>query len=168
MGQPCHVTPEVRDATPADRPAVDALHDAVWGGPVVVGHGRAFDLRTLPTLLAEGPDGRVVGALAYEIADSAMEVVSIVADPPGSGAGGALLDAAVGVARAARANRVWLVTTNDNLDALRMYQRHGMRLMRLDPGAVDRSRAVKPEIPLVGAYGIPLRDELTLELRLDA
>ena len=32
-------------------------------------------------------------------------------------------------------------------------------------GAVDHSRAsLKPEIPLVGNYGIPLRDELELEL----
>jgi len=31
-------------------------------------------------------------------------------------------------------------------------------------GAVDHSRAsLKPEIPLVGAYGIPLRDEIELE-----
>ena len=75
------MAPQVRDANPVDRPAVDALHDAVWGGPVVVGHGRAFDLRTLPALVAEGPDGRLVGALAYEVADSALEVVSIVADP---------------------------------------------------------------------------------------
>ena len=161
------MTPQVRDATPADRPAVDALHDAAWGGQLVVGHGRAFDLRTLPALVADGPDGRLAGALAYEIAGGALEVVSILADPPGQGTGGALLDAAVGLARATGANRVWLVTTNDNLDALRMYQRHGMRLMRLDPGAVDRSRAVKRGIPFIGAYGIPLRDELTLELRLD-
>jgi hypothetical protein len=31
-------------------------------------------------------------------------------------------------------------------------------------GAVDCSRAsLKPEIPVVGAYGIPLRDEIELE-----
>jgi hypothetical protein len=61
-----------------------------------------------------------------------------------------------------------LVTTNDNLDALRFYQRRGLRITAVHPGAVDRSRAVKSTIPLVGAYGIPLRDELIMELRLDS
>ncbi len=59
--------------------------------------------------------------------------------------------------------RIWLVTTNDNLRALRFYQRRGMRITAVDRGAVDRARAVKPEIPLVGADGIELHDELRLE-----
>ena len=60
-----------------------------------------------------------------------------------------------------------LITTNDNVDALRFYQRRGYRLARVDAGAVDRSRvALKPAIPEIGAHGIPLRDELELELLL--
>jgi len=48
--------------------------------------------------------------------------------------------------------------------ALRFYQRRGFCLVRVHRGAVDRSRAsLKPEIPPVGAYGIPLRDEIELE-----
>ena len=65
--------------------------------------------------------------------------------------------------------RLWLVTTNDNVDALRFYQRRGFRLARLRAGAVDESRAtLKPEIPTSGSYGIPLRDELELEMDLSA
>ena len=57
---------------------------------------------------------------------------------------------------------MWLVTTNDNLDALRVYQRRGFRLAELRAGAVDAARALKPSIPVTGRYGIPLRDELIL------
>jgi hypothetical protein len=71
------------------------------------------------------------------------------------------------IAVAAGCTRLWLVTTNDNVDALRFYQRRGLRLARLRPGAVDRSREeLKPEISTSGAYGIPLRDELELEIDL--
>ena len=57
-----------------------------------------------------------------------------------------------------------LTTTNDNVDALRFYQRRGFRLVALRPGAVDDARARhKPAIPGTGAHGIPLRDELDLE-----
>jgi ribosomal protein S18 acetylase RimI-like enzyme len=60
-----------------------------------------------------------------------------------------------------------VVTTNDNVEALRFYQRRGFRLARIRPGAVDRSREMlKPEIPRSGAYDIPLRDELELEMTL--
>ena len=61
--------------------------------------------------------------------------------------------------------RIWLITTNDNTDALRFYQRRGLRLARLHRGAADRSRAtLKPTIPEIGDHGIPLHDELELEL----
>ena len=48
-----------------------------------------------------------------------------------------------------------LTTTNDNLDALRFYQRRGFRLQALRPGAVDAARAYKPTISAVGEHGIP-------------
>ena len=73
-----------------------------------------------------------------------------------------------GAARAAGCARLWLVTTNDNLDALGFYQRRGLRLSRSAPGAVDDARrTLKPEIPETGDGDIPIRDELELEMRLD-
>jgi ribosomal protein S18 acetylase RimI-like enzyme len=157
----------VRAATPADGPAVAAIHDDVWGGPVVVGHGVRYDLAMLPTLVAMDRAGAVAGVLAYAVADDALEVVSIAATRPGRGAGTALLSAVTGEARRRGLRRLWLVTTNDNLRGLRFYQRRGLRIVRVEPGAVDVARRLKPGIPTVGAYGIPLHDELTLELRLD-
>jgi len=60
--------------------------------------------------------------------------------------------------------RLWVLTTNDNLDALRFYQRRGFRLARLRAGAVDDARrTLKPEIPVAGDHGIRIRDELILE-----
>ena len=76
-------------------------------------------------------------------------------------------EATAGIARKSNSRRLWLVTTNDNLDALRFYQRRGMCLVRLWVDATTEARrTLKPEIPLTGEYGIPLRDELELELIL--
>jgi ribosomal protein S18 acetylase RimI-like enzyme len=157
----------VREATPADGPAVAAIHRDVWNGPVVVGHGVRYDLTMLPTLVAVDPAGAVTGVLAYVVADDALEVVSIAAVHPERGAGTALLAAATEEARRRGLRRLWLVTTNDNLRALRFYQRRGLRITGVNAGAVDAARRIKPEIPDVGADGIPLRDELVLEMRLD-
>jgi GNAT superfamily N-acetyltransferase len=83
------------------------------------------------------------------------------------GVGSALLAAVQDIARAAGCRCLWVVTTNDNVEGLRSYQRRGFRLALLRPGAVDRSRELlKPEIPTSGAYGIPLRDKLELEMGL--
>jgi N-acetylglutamate synthase-like GNAT family acetyltransferase len=158
----------VRRATAEDREAVDAIHDVTWGGPLVVGHGVSYDLRLLPTLVAVDATGTVLGALAYHIGGDVLEVVSVAAaGAGGEGAGGALLAAAADEARAQGLRRLWLITTNDNLPALRFYQRRGMRITGVSPGAVDEARRSKPSIPVVGADGIELHDELTLQLRLD-
>ncbi|RLP90090.1 GNAT family N-acetyltransferase [Micromonospora sp. BL4] len=155
---------EVRAAGPAERTAVDALHEREWGGPYVIAHDTRYDLRTLPTLAAVDGAGAVVGALAHRVDAEGLEVVSVVAAVSGGGVGTALLSAATATAAAAGLTRVWLITSNDNLRALRFYQRRGMRLVRVDRGAVDRARLLKPEIPLVGEDGIPLHDEVVLEL----
>jgi hypothetical protein len=46
-------------------------------------------------------------------------------------------------------------------------RQRGLRLAALYPDAVDEARRLKPEIPRVGESGIPLRDELELELDLN-
>jgi ribosomal protein S18 acetylase RimI-like enzyme len=79
-----------------------------------------------------------------------------------------LIEAVVGAARSAGCRRVWLITTNDNLTALAFYQKRGFVLTALHPNAIAESRKLKPEIPLVAENSIPIRDELELELWLDA
>jgi ribosomal protein S18 acetylase RimI-like enzyme len=156
---------KVRALTDADHDAVVELLTAA-SGTVVVGHGTVYDATTLPGVVAE-QDGRIVGLLTYTIADDEFEVVTIDAPVRQKGVGSALMTAAIELARQAGARRLWLITTNDNLDAVRFYQRRGLRIVAVAPGAVDTSRELKPSIPLTGAYGIPMHDELTLELRLD-
>jgi GNAT superfamily N-acetyltransferase len=107
------------------------------------------------------------GLLTYILDEDACEVLTLHAAQQWQGAGSALLHAVAGLARDAGCSRLWLVTTNDNVDALRFYQRRGFRLRALRAGAVDAARRDrKPEIPRIGDHGIPLRDEIELELDL--
>jgi ribosomal protein S18 acetylase RimI-like enzyme len=158
-------TPErvYRNADPQDASRLAAMFVREWGDIRVIAHGVISDLTTLPTLVAEA-DGEIIGSLTYRIEDDAMEIVSISAADRHSGIGTGLLDAAA--ALAGDSQRIWLTTTNDNLDALRFYQRRGFHLVGLRPEAVAHARQLKPDIPPVGEYGIELRDELDLELPL--
>jgi GNAT superfamily N-acetyltransferase len=119
-----------------------------------------------PALVAETDGGQLLGMLTYVPQQDGQqcEILTLHADEQWRGAGTALIEAAGQLARRQGCARLWVITTNDNVDALRFYQRRGFCLVRVHRGAVDRSRAMlKPEIPSVGAYGIPLRDEIELE-----
>ena len=128
-----------------------------FGSALVVGHGVVNDAAALPGLVCIDSAGHRAGALSYRIADGQLEVVSIDATTHRQGTGTALFEAAVNVAGSDRCHRAWLVTTNDNLDALRFDQRRGWRLVRIGRGAVDSARVLKPLIPKIGAYGIAIR-----------
>jgi len=150
---------------PRDTGRLAALLTASWGGTVVVSRGVAHDASRLPALLAER-GGELVGALTYEIRGGEMEVVTLDAVERRAGVGSRLLAAATEIARRELLRRLWLVTTNDNLDALRFYQRRGLRIVAVHRGAVDAARRIKPSISLTGDHGIELHDELELEVRL--
>ena len=60
--------------------------------------------------------------------------------------------------------RIILTTTNDNLSALRFYQKRGFDIFKINLNAVEQSRKIKPEIPLIGMDGIPIKHEIELEL----
>ena len=47
-----------------------------------------------------------------------------------------------------------------------LYQKRDFLLVELHRNALEQSRRLKPEIPLVGVDGIPLKDEIELELCL--
>ena len=137
-----------------------------WGSPQVVSRGRVHTADALPGLIAEFEAQRV-GLLTYQLEGDGCEVVSLNSLLEKRGVATALLEAVTEVAAQAGCRRVWLVTTNDNLPALRFYQKLGFRLVAVHRDAVEKSRELKPEIPFVGMDGIPIRDEVELALRLD-
>lgn len=138
-----------------------------WGSPHVVSRGRVYDALNLPGFVALLA-GRPVGLAHYRLADGDCELVALYSEQPGIGIGTALLGAVKAEAQQRACGRLWLVTTNDNLPALRFYQRRGFCLVALHRDALAASRKLKPEIPSIGIDGIPLRDELELEFPLGA
>jgi N-acetylglutamate synthase-like GNAT family acetyltransferase len=153
----------IRSAAATDEDAVAAFLDE-RGSRRVARLGRLEDALSHPALIAEGDDGRLAGVLTYVLDGGACEILTLHASEPRGGAGTALIAAAERLAAERGCSRLWVLTTNDNLDALRFYQRRGFRLAELRAGAVDEARrTLKPEIPEDGEHGIPIRDELILE-----
>lgn len=151
----------VRPVEEADRPLIEWLTTQLWGAAEVVVHDGVFYPAALPGFIAER-GGRVAGLVTFEARPGVLEIVTINALDLYKGIGTLLVETVRAEARRLGCAQVTLTTTNDNIGALRFYQRRGFRLSALRPGAVDRSRQRKPEIPRTGDFGIPLHDEIEL------
>ena len=157
--------PWVRRIEAGDRQWAGEVLTRSWGSTRVVSRGRLRDAQDLPGFVAGLGDERV-GLLTWSVEGDDCEVVTLNSLAERRGVGRALLAAAAEEATALGCRRLWLITTNDNLPALRFYQRLGWDLVPLHRGAVDEARRLKPEISHVGLDGIALRHELELELSL--
>ena len=132
------------------------------GSARVARRGEVVDASARPAVVAFDA-GVVTGVLTYDVVGAECEILTLHTERQWAGLGTAMVSMVAGLAVAAGCRRYWVLTTNDNVDALRFYQRRGFRLSALRCGAVDQARrTLKPEIPETGAYGIPLRDEIEL------
>ena len=156
---------EIKSITESDRPWIQDLLQKHWGSGQVVSRGRLYRADALPGFLA-GQWGQRVGLITYHMENGQCEIVSLDSLVAKQGIGTALIEAVRRVAVEAGGSRLWLITTNDNVEALRFYQKRGFRLVQVHRNAIEQSRQLKPDIPLVADNGIPIRDELELELLL--
>jgi ribosomal protein S18 acetylase RimI-like enzyme len=156
---------EIRTLTTDDRAWANRLIEEHWGSVKIVTRGKVHDASTLAGFVAI-KDGQRAGVVTYLIEADQCELVSLNSLVEGMGIGTALTDAVRVAAAAAGCWRLWLITTNDNLAAVRFYQKRGFRLAALHRDALEETRRLKPTLPLTGIDGIPLRDEIELEILL--
>ncbi len=156
---------QIRSLRKKDRNWVAALVRQHWGSIRIVTRGTTHLADELPGFAAM-QEGKPVGLLTYRIDGDECEIVSLNSLVERIGIGSALLAALKKKAASAKCKRLWLITTNDNMPALRFYQKRGFLLVAVHRDALAASRILKPEIPRIGMDGIPLRDESELELPL--
>lgn len=179
----------IRPLQREDREWVAHFLDEHWGSTQMVSQGRIIYGHLLPGFVAERPkppeEGEAleevdddateenpivtmekVGLLTYQVEDKECEVVSLDSRIEGIGIGSALVSELISAAKDAKIGRIWLITTNDNLPALKFWQKRKFRLVSVHRDSIDQARRLKPQIPITGFEGIPIKDELELELTL--
>jgi DNA-3-methyladenine glycosylase I len=155
----------IRRLIPDDLPRLRQFWKENWGDEFVVAHGVIYYLDALEGFIAlDGEEW--TGEITYAFSGNDCEIVSLDSMREGQGIGTKLMNAVVEEARAKNCERVFLITTNDNLNALGFYQKRGFQLVKINRGAMIETRKLKPGIPLIGANNIPLRDEIELEMIL--
>ncbi|MEO3945844.1 GNAT family N-acetyltransferase [Gorillibacterium sp. CAU 1737] len=135
-----------------------------WGSVRMVAKGRLHHLDELPgvTYIEEG---QIVGMATFFLEGEECELTSLNSTVRQKGIGAALLKEVERLAREAGCTRLWCITTNDNSRAIRFYQINGMTMCQFYPNALERSRQLKPQIPLTGQDGIRIEHELEFEKR---
>ena len=156
----------IRDVVKEDIPWIKDLIIKKWEGPEVVVHGEVFFPHLLPGFVAVTPSGDKVGLVTYSNHDDVWEIITLNSLLLGIGIGKALLSRIFGFARKMGGKRLIITTTNDNTDAIRFYQKQGYVITAIRRNEVEESRKRKPSIPRLSPDGIPIQDEIELELEI--
>ena len=152
---------EIRPVDQKNRVQIDAFITHHWFTLQMAVHGESIDLGSADGFYAfEGNE--IIGLITYRLFGSEIEILSLDSIHENQGVGTALLNKVIQKAREIGTSQIKLFTTNDNLHALRFYQKRGFNMVKLHLNAVDQSRKIKPEIPLIGIDGIPIRHEIEL------
>ncbi|MDM5156296.1 GNAT family N-acetyltransferase [Bacillus sp. DX1.1] len=136
-----------------------------WGSTLMVSRGQAHHLEQLPGFVAI-VNNRIIGIITYKIKNNYCEIVSLDSLDEKKGIGTKLVENVIEVARERLCKKIWLITTNDNTNALRFYQKRGFVMTNLYVDAVRAARLIKPEIPFVGYDDIEILHEIQLDLKI--
>lgn len=156
---------EIRWKDDDDQPFIRAELERHWCSTTIWSVDRRYEADQLPAFIA-WRDGQRIGHITLAFDPGECEVVTLSAMEEGRGVATMLLAAASAETRSRGLRRMRLTTSNDNLRALALYQKRGWRLVAVHRGMIDRYRERVPAIPVIGLNGIPLHDEIELELRL--
>lgn len=162
-----HAEVSIRPIIETDRHWVIDFYRRRWGSDRVVSRGVVHEIANLPGYIAWKGSQRV-GSLTYAVSDRGIEIVTVDSLIGNIGIGTGLIDKVIKLAIQDGIKRIWLITTNDNMHALRFYQMRGFQIAGIRKNAIEQSRKLKPEIPELGLHGIPIRDEIELELYVNA
>ncbi|KGX91631.1 N-acetyltransferase GCN5 [Pontibacillus halophilus JSM 076056 = DSM 19796] len=138
-----------------------AFLERQWGSSQMVVSGKVFNCEQIDAFVGI-VDDVIVGLLTYEL-NGGAEIVSLDSVHEGNGMGTALLQALEDHLVHKGIEVVRVVTTNDNVHAIRFYQKRGYRMTAVVTGGAEQSRLLKPTIPMIGNDGIRIRDEIVME-----
>ncbi|MCA0149624.1 GNAT family N-acetyltransferase [Rossellomorea vietnamensis] len=142
---------------------VTAFFNQHWGSPKMVISSGVYDCASLDGFAVLNKDNRITGLITYVLKGAECEIISLDSLEEKKGIGTSLMKEVERVAAENGCRRITLITTNDNLPALKFYQKRGYRISTIHRDAVEKARRIKPEIPMIGNDGIPIRDEIELE-----
>lgn len=150
------------EVTDNNRAAVNEFIKKQWFSTKMAVGGRLIDMTKLDGIITLEND-EIIGLCTYVIYGGECEIISLDSLNEGIGIGSELVARVIETARKLHCKMVKLLTTNDNINTIKFYQRRGFDMCRLYCNAVNMSRKLKPSIPLKGDFDIPIKHEIEFE-----
>jgi N-acetylglutamate synthase-like GNAT family acetyltransferase len=154
---------QIRPLQVTDQAWKESMLTQYWGSTTIVRKGEVIDLSSHDGFMVSLGD-QPAGFCTFQLFQNKLEITNLVSWIQGKGVGAKLLEGIKNTAIDKNVELIWLVTTNDNVSGLKFYQKNGFHLVALYPNALEKSRQLKPGIPLTGLENIPMRDELELSM----
>lgn len=146
-----------------NRERINSFISEHWFSTEMIIRGSIIDMTKVEGIVTL-ENNNIIGLLTYIIHGNICEITSLDSLLEGKGIGTNLINRLISIAKDACCSKVIVVTTNDNINAIRFYQRRGFDMARLYHNALDISRQMKPSIPLIGDNGILLKHEIEFEI----
>ena len=156
---------KISEITRKDKFSIASFIANRWGSTMSVSRGRILDTLSLHGFIYI-KNKRVIGLVTYNIEKENCEIVTLNSLHNNRGLATQLIRKVIERAKENGCNRVWLITTNDNTNAIRFYQKRGFEWIGFYKDSMNESRNLKPEIPKFGDNGIPIRHEIEFELQI--
>ncbi|PJI09541.1 MULTISPECIES: GNAT family N-acetyltransferase [Clostridium] len=157
---------DIRSITNKNRQEVNNFIVQHWFTTDMVVRGQIFDMTVLDGLVMYENEN-IIGLITCRFENSECEIMSLDSLKENCGIGTELVKEVVKIASEKKCTKIKLVTTNDNLNAMRFYQKRGFDMTHLYYNALEASRKIKPSIPQKGDYGIPIKHEIEFEMKLN-
>jgi ribosomal protein S18 acetylase RimI-like enzyme len=156
---------QFRKINSTDTAWITRMATKLWGSIEIISKEHTYNILNLPNLVGV-LHGKPLGFIMYAIEGNECEIVALYSDIKQRGLGTAFIDFVKKEAKKDGCHKVWLLTTNDNTQALRFYQKRGFIITSIRTNVIEAQRKIKP-IPLFGNDGIPIRDEIELAMFLE-
>jgi ribosomal protein S18 acetylase RimI-like enzyme len=151
------------EKTNEDNKELEKIVRQNWSSDKIVSKGKLYEIPNLKGILVKD-NNKIIGIGFYNITDSECEIVLLETFIQNRGIGTKLIERIMEIAKQNKCKRLWLVTSNDNINALKFYQKRGFVFKNIHINGMEEARKLKPEIPIIGENNIPIRDEIEFEI----
>jgi len=137
-----------------------------WGSDIIVSRGKTYRTEDLDGILVYDDNNKIIGLGLYDIKNNNCEIVLLETFVQNKGIGTQIIERIKEIAKTKHCKKIRLITSNDNINAIKFYQKRGFCIANIYINAMEEARKIKPEIPYIGDYGIPIRDEIEFEIKI--
>ena len=156
---------EIKNISYKNREQINQFINSQWFSTTMVVRGELVDMTVLDGFVAY-ENLNMIGLVTYRIKDNECEIMSLDSLKERHGIGTSLVSKVIQIAIKNKCIKVKLISTNDNINAIRFYQKRGFDMVRIYYNSLEIARKIKPSIPMIGEFNIPLKHEIEFEILL--